>query len=109
MFIAMNRFRVMKGREDDFEAVWKGRDSRLADVPGVIAFHLLRGPEAEDHTLFASHTVWKSYADFEAWTQSEAFRAAHRDAGSREKLYLGGPQFEGFEVVQHQAFAGEPA
>jgi hypothetical protein len=32
---------------------------------------------AEDHTLYASHTVWESRAAFEAWTKSEAFRAAH--------------------------------
>jgi heme-degrading monooxygenase HmoA len=44
---------------------------------GVVAFHLLKGPEAEDHTLFASNTVWENRAVFEAWTKSEAFRAAH--------------------------------
>ena len=27
MYIAMNRFKVQNGSEDDFEAVWKGRDS----------------------------------------------------------------------------------
>ena len=35
------------------------RDSHLDKVPGFVEFHLLRGPEAEDHTLYASHTVWK--------------------------------------------------
>ena len=25
----------------------------------VVAFHLLKGPEGEDHTLYASHTVWE--------------------------------------------------
>ena len=41
MFIAMNRFKVKKGLEDEFEGVWKGRETRLSDVPGVVAFHLL--------------------------------------------------------------------
>jgi hypothetical protein len=27
------------------------RDSHLDKVPGFVEFHLLRGPEAEDHTL----------------------------------------------------------
>src|SRR5947209_2063780 len=27
------------------------RDSHLEKVPGFVAFHLLKGPEAEDHTL----------------------------------------------------------
>jgi heme-degrading monooxygenase HmoA len=100
MFIAMNRFQVIKGSEADFENVWLSRDSHLDKVPGFIEFHLLRGPEAEDHTLYASHTVWKDRATFDAWTKSEAFRAAHARAGGNKPLYLGHPQFEGFETLQ---------
>ena len=33
-------------------------------------------------------------------TESEAFRAAHHKAGDNKPLYLGHPQFEGFEVRQ---------
>ena len=100
MFIAMNRFQVLRGSEADFETVWTSRDSHLRDVPGFIAFHLLRGPEREDHTLFASHTLWAGRAEFEAWTKSEAFRLAHGSAGGNKPLYLGHPEFEGFDVVQ---------
>ena len=100
MFIAMNRFQIIPGEEEAFEQVWQSRDSHLAGVPGFIEFHLLRGPGAEDHTLFSSHTLWRSREDFEAWTRSDAFRLAHRDAGGNKPLYLGHPRFEGFEVVQ---------
>jgi heme-degrading monooxygenase HmoA len=100
MFIAMNRFRVKKGAEDSFEHVWMTRDIHLHKVPGFVEFHLLKGPEQEDHTLYSSHTVWQSKASFEAWTKSEEFRAAHRDAGTNKPLYLDHPQFEGFEVRQ---------
>lgn len=100
MYIAMNRFQVTKGSEEAFEAVWRSRDTHLDSVPGFVEFHLLRGPEAADHTLYASHTVWESHAAFDAWTKSEAFRAAHRNAGEHKPLYLGHPQFEGFEVRQ---------
>ena len=100
MYIAMNRFRVAKGSEADFEALRLGRDSHLGGVPGFVEFHLLKGPEREDHVLYASHTIWRSVTDFEAWTRSEAFRAAHREAGGRKPLYLDHPQFEGFEVLQ---------
>src|SRR6516162_7618281 len=98
MFIAMNRFKVIKGSEAAFENVWLSRDTHLDKVPGFIEFHLLKGPMAEDHTLYASHTVWKNRATFEAWTKSEAFRAAHASAGGNKPLYLGHPQFEGFET-----------
>ncbi|MDB5369758.1 MAG: antibiotic biosynthesis monooxygenase [Roseomonas sp.] len=99
-FIAMNRFQVAIGSEATFEDVWASRDSQLRAVPGFVAFHLLRGPAREDHVLYASHTVWRSRTDFEAWTASDAFRAAHRGAGERKPLYLGHPQFEGFEAIQ---------
>ena len=100
MFIAMNRFRVKKGSEEAFEQVWLSRDTQLTKVPGFVEFHLLKGPEHEDYTLYSSHTVWQSKATFEAWTKSEAFRLAHRDAGQNKPLYLDHPQFEGFEVRQ---------
>ncbi|HEY8299522.1 MAG TPA: antibiotic biosynthesis monooxygenase, partial [Methyloceanibacter sp.] len=34
MFIAMNRLKVRKGAEADFEQVWLKRDSHLDGVPG---------------------------------------------------------------------------
>jgi heme-degrading monooxygenase HmoA len=100
MYIAMNRFSVLPGQEKAFEDVWLGRDTHLANVPGFVAFHLLKGPSTDDHTLYSSHTLWRSYADFEAWTKSEAFRAGHRNAGDNKPLYAGHPRFEGFEVIQ---------
>jgi heme-degrading monooxygenase HmoA len=100
MFIAMNRFKVIKGCEADFEQNWKSRESHLDTMKGFVEFHLLRGPELDDHTLYASHTVWATHEDFDAWTKSEAFRAAHRGAGDRKPMFHGHPQFEGFHVVQ---------
>ncbi|MCG8360539.1 MAG: antibiotic biosynthesis monooxygenase, partial [Kiloniellales bacterium] len=72
-----------------------------------VEFHLLKGPEADDHVLYASHTIWRGRAEFEAWTQSEAFRQAHRDAGQTKGMYVGGPQFEGFDVVLELKEAAE--
>ena len=102
MYIAMNRFKVQNGSEEAFENVWKGRDSSLAEMQGFKTFHLLRGPanEAEGYTLFASHTVWASHDDFVAWTKSENFRNAHKNAGKNNVTYQGHPQFEGFSVVE---------
>ena len=102
MFIAMNRFRVKKGSEEAFEKVWASRETYLDRMNGFVEFHLLKGPEADDHTLYASHTVWASKAAFEAWTKSEEFRAAHARAGNEStgSLYIEHPKFEGFEVRQ---------
>jgi len=99
MFFAMNRFKVLKGEEAAFEERWRSRDSRLHELSGFIEFNLLKGPEGEDYTLYCSHTLWASKAEFTAWTQSEQFRAAHAGAGSTKPLYKGHPEFEGFESV----------
>jgi heme-degrading monooxygenase HmoA len=99
MFIAMNRFRIAPGREAEFIEVWRQRDSRLADVPGFQKFNLLQGASSAEATVFVSHSTWESAAAFEAWTRSESFRAAHANAGQQRGLYLGPPQFEGFEAV----------
>lgn len=99
MYIAMNRFRIALGREAEFIEVWRQRDSHLDGVPGFQHFELLRGPSDDEATLFISHSTWDSGEAFEAWTRSEAFRAAHAAAGQKRDLYLGPPRFEGCEVV----------
>ena len=98
-YIAMNRFRIVKGQESEFEEIWKTRNTYLESEPGFVKFNLLKGPEREDHLLYASHTLWESEDHFVAWTKSEAFRQAHAGAGNRGHLYLGHPEFEGFETV----------
>jgi heme-degrading monooxygenase HmoA len=99
MYIAMNRFRIAPGREADFIDIWRQRESQLDSVPGFRSFNLLQGAKSEEFTLFASHTIWDSVDDFSAWTHSEAFRKAHSGAGASRDIYLGPPQFEGFEAV----------
>ena len=51
-YIAMNRFKIVKGHEADFEEIWKTRNTYLDGSPGFIEFNLLRGPEREDHVLY---------------------------------------------------------
>lgn len=99
MYIAMNRFRIALGREEEFIAIWQNRDSHLKEVPGFQSFQLLQGASDEECTLFASHSIWDSEEAFRAWTQSEAFRKAHANAGSSKDIYLGPPKFEGFKTV----------
>ena len=99
MYIAMNRFRVVRGAEAEFEAVWSGRETRLRAVPGFLRFALLRGEAAADHTPYASHSEWRDPTAFRDWLRSDSFRRTHAEVGRHRALYLGPPQFEGFEVV----------
>ena len=99
MYIAMNRFKVVKGEEPDFEEVWLKRDTHLKETPGFVEFHLLKGPEREDHVLYASHSVWASRQAFVAWTESDNFRRAHAQASAPKGTSLGHPDLETFEAV----------
>ncbi|MDR2690629.1 MAG: antibiotic biosynthesis monooxygenase [Azoarcus sp.] len=100
MFLAMNRFKIVRGHEQAFLDHWRARTSYLGEAPGFVRFQLLQGPQTEEYTLFASHTEWESEASFEAWTQSEAFRKAHANAAKTPReIYLGPPQLELFNRV----------
>lgn len=102
MFIAMNNFQVAPGKGEEFEQIWKGRDSHLKNVPGIVHFALLRG-DAEGE--YVSHSTWESREAFVAWTQSEAFTAGHRQGGSLMGVLQGPPAVKLFEAVIEQAFA----
>ena len=65
------------------------------DVPITLS----KGDEKENYTLYASHSIWNSKEDFWNWTKSEAFKLAHKNAGQHKDLYIGAPDFEGFEKV----------
>jgi len=68
-------------------------------IAGGFFFFLIKGVTNDEHTLYASHSIWNSKNDFINWTKSEAFRLAHKNSGQHKGLYLGHPNFEGFEVV----------
>lgn len=99
MYIVMNKFKIISGKEKKFEEVWKNRDSNLDGVSGFLEFHLIKGMVNETHTVYASHSSWNSQEDFYNWVKSEAFREAHKNAGQNADLYMGGPQLEEYEVV----------
>lgn len=99
MFIAMNRFKIKLGSEQDFIEMWKNRDSYLSEVPGFIEFHLLQGASHEEYTLFSSHASWESKSAFEGWAKSEAFKKAHAGVSGNRDVFAGPPQLETFEVV----------
>lgn len=100
MFIAMNSFKVAEGQGEEFERIWRERDSYLKDVPGIVRFALLRG-DAEGE--YISHSTWESRDAFMAWTQSPAFAAGHR-GGSLMGVLQGPPQVKLFDAVLEQDF-----
>ena len=99
MYIAMNKFKIIEGKEELFENIWKNRETHLENVSGFKKFHLIKGIKKDNFTIYASHSSWNSENDFFNWTKSESFRLAHKDAGKHKDLYIGHPEFEGFKVI----------
>ncbi len=95
MFVAMNRFSVVNGREDDFERAWGERQSYLDGVAGFVQFALLKGDAGGE---YISHTTWRDRSAFLDWTKSEAFIAGHRQ-GSLAGVLEGPPRLSTYEAV----------
>lgn len=96
VFIAMNRFVVNPERSEDFEKIWRERETHLEAVPGFIRFALLKGDEPGQ---YVSHSTWESREAFEGWTHSESFRKAHARARTPEGIMAGHPKLETFEAI----------
>jgi heme-degrading monooxygenase HmoA len=75
MFIIMNRITVPEGRQQDFEKTFTERDRAVDLMPGFVDLQVLRPAEGRTYVVL---TRWKTREDFQKWTESEAFVAAHR-------------------------------
>jgi heme-degrading monooxygenase HmoA len=106
MFVAMNNFRVVSGKEPDFEATWRSRKSYLDGVPGFVRFALLKGDQPGE---YISHSTWTNREAFVAWTQSEAFLAGHRQGGSLMGVLEGPPAVKLYEGVLEEAASAATA
>jgi 6-phosphogluconate dehydrogenase (decarboxylating) len=74
MFIAMNRFKVIKEERKAFEDLWVARQSHLDEVEGFRAFHLLRGPEREDQVLYSGRQSYEVNAETAPLRNPEFYR-----------------------------------
>ena len=95
MFIAMNRFKVIKGEEGAFEELWLSRESHLDKVPGFLEFHMLRGPERDDHVLYSSHSLGDQAALFRL-DDIRAFSRGPSRHGANKADVCRSPRIRGF-------------
>jgi len=95
MIVAANRIPVAKGYEEEFENRFKNRTVRLQENPGFIRNEILK-PIKSDYYIVM--TYWESMEAFEAWTQSESFRAAH-SSPPKPEMFSGPNILEIHEVI----------
>ena len=98
MFIAMNNFKVVEGREQEFEETWKQRETYLQGVPGFVRFALLKSDQRGE---YISHSTWETRDAFIAWMQSDAFVKGHRQ-GSLAGVLEGPPLIKLYDAVIEQ-------
>jgi len=95
VYIAMNNFKVVEGKEEEFERTWKERESYLSDVHGFLHFALLK---ADAQGEYVSHSTWESRDAFAAWVNSEAFTKGHRQ-GSLMGVLEGPPEIKTYLAI----------
>jgi heme-degrading monooxygenase HmoA len=104
MFVAMNQFQVDPDRAEEFEEVWRTRESFLQGFDGFIHFALMKGDDPGD---YISHSTWANRDAFLAWAQSDSFRRAH-GMKLAEGVVIGHPRARFYEAVLEES-AGERA
>ncbi|WP_267640509.1 antibiotic biosynthesis monooxygenase family protein [Haloarchaeobius amylolyticus] len=94
MFVVANRIPVAEGHEDAFEARFEARAEKVDQREGFVRMEVLRPVEADRYVVL---TYWESEDAFDAWTESEEFREAHRDRPPKE-MFSGKSEMESHEV-----------
>lgn len=102
MYIAMNNFKVVEGKEDEFEKTWKERETYLNDVPGFVHFALLK---SEAQGEYVSHSTWENREAFVNWVNSEAFTKGHRQ-GSLMGILEGPPVIKTYDAIIEESPEG---
>jgi len=97
MYLAMSRLKVLAGKEKAFEAAWKSRETNHDGVKGFRRFELFKGNANEEYSLYIFHSEWNSENDFINWTKSDLFNLNHKNPTPQKNLYLGPPNFDGYE------------
>ena len=85
MFVSINHIFVAKGREADFEELFRNRERNVQDQPGFISLDVLKpgtkmsmGTRIPDDTNeYQVLTRWESASAFSNWVQSDSFKKSH--------------------------------
>ncbi|MCA9778764.1 MAG: antibiotic biosynthesis monooxygenase [Candidatus Eremiobacteraeota bacterium] len=99
MITVANRIPVKPEYHDKFEEAFQKRLGLVDDMPGFVAYRLLRPSKEEDPYVVL--TFWESEDHFRQWTQSENFREQHKkDRMLADDAFAGKVNLEIHEVVQ---------
>ena len=95
MIVVQNRVPVAEGYEEDFLDRFRSRKGLVDGQPGFMRNLVLRPIKGE---RFIVLTFWETQEDFEAWTESDAFKEAHSRVPPKE-MFRGHGELEIHEVA----------
>ena len=102
MFTVMNRITVNPEYAEQFEERFRQRAHLVDGMPGFVRNEVLRPTQPGKPYIVL--TYWESRADFERWTQSDAFKQGHARSGSLPREAFSGPN----ELEMHEVLPSGP-
>lgn len=97
MFVALSRFVVRNGMEDEVRTAFEERPHLVDLAPGFIRMEVLRPRErAEEFWLM---TWWEDEASFDTWHKSHAYKDSHAGIPRGLKLVPGEQRIRRLECI----------
>ena len=96
MLVVANRLAVHPDYDQEFETLFAEQSAAMQAVPGFISYQLLRPLNDEPYIV---QTVWESPDDYEAWTESDSFKATHSRSRSLPKEAYTAPPILEFHTI----------
>lgn len=84
-YVVMNHLPVAEDSSASFEYRMKHSNSAIEEMKGFQAWRFLR---QEKTTKYVVLTQWASFADFENWKNSDAFKQAHKTQKTKQPGYF---------------------
>lgn len=74
MIVVQNHIAVRMEFHEEFERIFRERNSSLSKFKGFLYNYVLRPKDGNEYIVM---TVWNSMEDFQRWVDSDDFRKAH--------------------------------
>ena len=100
-YVAINVLTVPEAGGAVLEERFAARRQSVDQAPGFLSFELLRPLSGTQDYLVV--TRWREQSDFDAWTESQSFRAGHAQASDRpegQRPAATGSTIWAFDVTQ---------
>jgi len=97
MFVALSRFVVANGMEDQVRAAFQARAGLVDKAPGFVRMEVLNPRDHPEE--FWLMTWWRDEASFDAWHRSHAYKDAHAGMPRGLKLVPGEQKISRLELV----------